>query len=231
VNRPRLDLWYRLGRLLARIFLPTFGSLTVEGRENVPSSGPIIIAANHQSEMDPAVMVYAIDRPVWFMAKRGLFAGPIASYFLRSVHVFPVDRDGRDFDALHWAQDRLDDGSALLVFPEGTRSPGHLSEPVDGLAYIALRTGVPVLPVAITGTEHIPMIRIPFHFRKMKVVIGEPFSFPPRTSRTDRTLLHSMSEEVMKHIAELLPPAYRGVYAEPRHEPSLTEGEPDSGDE
>ncbi len=214
---PRMDPWYRLGRLLSKIFLPTFGSMTVEGRENVPRTGPIIIAANHQSDADPAVIVYAVNRPVWFMAKRGLFAGPIASYFLRSVHVFPVDRDGRDFDALHWAQDRLDDGCALLVFPEGTRSPGHLTTPADGLAYIALRTGVPIVPVAITGTEHIPMLRIPFHFRKLKVVIGEPFSFPRRAERVSRELLHSMSEGVMERIAALLPPEYRGVYAEPKN--------------
>ena len=84
---PRIDSWYRLGRLLARIFIPTMGRIEVVGRENLPRTGPLIIAANHQSNSDPPVLVYAIDRPIWFMAKRGLFAGPILSYLLRSVHV------------------------------------------------------------------------------------------------------------------------------------------------
>ena len=176
---PRLDPWYRLGRLLSKIFLPTFGSIEVVGRENMPRQGPLLIACNHQSNSDPAIAVYAVDRPVWFMAKRGLFAGPVASYFLRSVHVFPVDRDGRDLDAVRWAQETLDRGRALLIFPEGTRSPGGLKEGTDGLAYIALRTGASIVPIGITGTEQIPgMWRTPFHFRKLRAVIGEPFTLP-----------------------------------------------------
>ena len=150
--RPRIDCWYRLGRLLSKIFLPTFDTMEVVGRENMPKHGPLLIAANHQSDSDPAVLVYAVDRPIWFMAKRGLFAGPIASYFLRSVHVFPVDRDGRDIEAVHWIQEMLDLDRALLIFPEGTRSPGALREATDGLAYVALRTGVPIVPIAMTGT-------------------------------------------------------------------------------
>ena len=215
MRRPRIDGWYRFGRLLAKIFLPTFGSMEVVGRENLPRHGPLLIACNHQSDSDPAVLVYAIDRPIWFMAKRELFAGPIASYFLRSVHVFPVDRDGRDFEALHWAQDVIDRDRALLIFPEGTRSPGALKPGTDGLAYIALRTGVPIVPIAITGTELVPrMIRTPFHFRKLKAVIGEPFTLPPVQGRIDRALLQSMTHRIMASIAALLPPSHRGAYAD-----------------
>lgn len=210
---PRIDLWYRFGRLLSKMFIPTFGSIEVVGRENLPKSGPLIIACNHQSNADPPIIVYGIDRPVYFMAKRGLFAGPVASYFLRSVHVYPVDRDGRDIDALRWAQGQLAQDRALLVFPEGTRSPGGLREGTDGLTYIALRTGAPVLPVAITGSELIPnMFRTPFHFKRLKVVIGEPFTLPPVEGRIARAELHRLTGRVMSRIAALLPPGYRGVY-------------------
>ncbi len=214
MHRRHLDLWYRLGRLLAKIFIPTFGRIEVVGQENVPPYGPVIIAANHQSYADPPVIVYAIPRPVWFMAKRGLFRNPIAAFFLRGVHVYPVDRDRRDVDALKWAQDALAHDRALLIFPQGTRSPGRLSEGNDGLTYLALRAGVPILPVAITGTEHIKgMVRIAFHFQRLKVVIGQPFSLPSIEGRLDRGILHSLTEEVMARIAMLLPDQYRGPYA------------------
>ncbi|MDE2838500.1 MAG: lysophospholipid acyltransferase family protein [Chloroflexota bacterium] len=208
------DCWYRLGRLLSRIFIPTFGSIRVTGRERVPKGGPLIIVANHQSNADPPVMVYAVPRPIFFMAKRSLFWGPIVSYLLRAVHVYPVDRDGRDVDALKWALRTLNSGRALLIFPEGTRSPGGLRKATDGLAYLALSSGAPVLPVAITGTERIRgMFRIAFHFQKLHVTIGEPFVLPRSEGRVDREQLQAATEEVMNRIAALLPPPYRGVYA------------------
>ncbi len=88
--RRGLDLFYRFGVLLAHIFLPTFGSLTVEGREHVPPEGPLIVASNHLSNADPPLMVYAMPRPIWFMAKRGLFWGPLISLALRAWHAHPV---------------------------------------------------------------------------------------------------------------------------------------------
>ena len=209
------DCWYRLGRVLSRIFIPTFGSIRVLGQEHVPRTGPLIIVANHQSNADPPVMVYAVPRPIFFMAKRSLFWGPVLSYLFRSVHVYPVDRDGRDMDALRWAQRTLGSGKALLVFPEGTRSPGGLRRATDGLAYLALSSGAPVLPVAITGTEHIRgMFRIAFHFQRLHVTIGEPFLLQRSEGRLDRTQLQAATGEVMARIAALLPEAYRGVYAE-----------------
>ena len=208
------DCWYRLGRVLSRIFIPTFGSITVTGQERVPRDGPLIIVANHQSNADPPVMVYAVPRPVFFMAKRSLFWGPMVSYLLRAVHVYPVDRDGRDMDALRWAQRTLESGRALLIFPEGTRSPGALRKATDGLAYLALSSGAPVLPVGITGTERIRgMFCIAFHFQRLRVTIGEPFTLPRGEGRLDRAQLQAATGEVMDRIAAVLPPEYRGVYA------------------
>lgn len=210
---PRIDALYRVGRFTAKVFLPTFGSLEVVGTENVPKRGAFLVSCNHQSDADPPVLIYSINRPIWFMAKRSLFRGPLLSFFFRKVHVFPIDRDGRDFEALHWAQDIVDSGRVLAIFPEGRRSPGGLSKGRDGLAYIALRTGAPVLPVAITGTEGIKhMLRMPFHFQKLRVVIGETYTLPP-APRIDRELLQVVTNKIMQSIADLLPPSYRGAYA------------------
>ena len=211
---PRIDILYRGGRFLAKVFMPTFGTLVVEGRENLPKTGPLLIASNHQSYTDPAVLIYAIDRPMWWMAKRSLFKGPLVSWFLHQVHVFGVNREKQDLAALAHAQKLLDEGRALLMFPEGTRHPGALGRGHDGMAYLALRTGVPIIPVAITGTESIPhVLRTPFHFRKLKAVIGEPYSLPP-ASRIDKQVLLGMTDNIMRSIAELLPPECRGVYAD-----------------
>ena len=216
MSRPRIDCLYRLGRLLSRIFLPTFGSIRVAGRENVPAAGPLIIAANHQSNADPPVLVYAVSRPINFMAKRSLFANAFVSFFFRMLHVYPVDRDGRDVDALRWALRMLDAGEALLIFPEGTRSPGALSEASDGLAYLALASGAPVLPVGIAGTERIgAMLRIPFHFQRLSVNVGEPFTLPAPDGRIDRAALRAGTNAIMERVAALLPPSYRGAYASP----------------
>ena len=212
---PRLDIWYRAGRLLTRIFLPTFGSVEVVGRGHVPLEGPLIVAANHQSYADPPVLVYAISRPMFFLAKRGLFVGPLVSYVFRMWHAYPVKQNGEAADSLRWAREILARDRALLVFPEGKRNPGGLGEGVDGLTYVALRSGAPILPVGITGTEKVAsMARIPFHFKRLKVVIGEPFTLPVVEGRIDRLELREMTHRIMGRIAELLPPDYRGFYAE-----------------
>jgi 1-acyl-sn-glycerol-3-phosphate acyltransferase len=218
LRRPRIDFLYRGGRFLAKVFLPTFGSMVVEGRENLPKTGPLLIASNHQSYTDPAVLIYAVDRPMWWMAKRSLFKGWFVSWFLRQVHVFGVNREKQDLAALAHAQKLLDEGKALLIFPEGTRHPGALGRGHDGMAYMALRTGVPIVPVALTGTELIPhVLRTPFHFQKLKAVIGEPYTLVP-SARIDKQMLLSMTDRIMRSIAELLPPEYRGVYSEASNE-------------
>ena len=214
MKMPRIDFLYRGGRFLSKIFLPTFGSMIVEGRENMPKTGAVLIASNHQSYTDPAVLIYSVDRPMWWMAKRSLFKNLFFGWFLRQVHCFGVEREGQDLAALAQATELLDRGRALLIFPEGTRYPGALGKGHDGIAYVALRTGVPIVPVAITGTDTIShVLMTPFHFRKLTAVIGKPYTLPTN-QRINRALLQEMTERVMISIAELLPPEYRGVYGE-----------------
>ncbi len=214
------DGWYKAAKLLARVMMPTFGRIEVEGVENVPPFGPLIIAANHQSNADPPVLVHAFPRPIWFVAKRGLFVTPPVRYILRRLHAYPVDRDGRDLDAVRWAMEQTAKDRALLVFPEGTRSPGALVSGEDGLAYLALRTQAPIIPVGVTGTERINnYVRVAFPLTRVKVAIGEPFTLPVVEGRLPRAALHSMTQTIMERIAALLPPAYRGVYGAERREP------------
>ena len=208
------DLWYRIGRLVARVMMGTFGRIEITGLENVPPFGSVILAVNHQSNADPPVMVYTMKRPVWFMAKRGLFKGPVASYFLHAVHVFPVDRDGRDVDAVHWAIQMLRQDKVLLLFPEGTRSPGKLRLATDGLTYLAMRSQAAIVPVGITGTEHLPgFARIVFPFRRITVSIGQAFTLPRIEGRVPREVLASLTTTIMERIAAQLPPEYHGAYA------------------
>lgn len=233
---PPFDLWYRFGRALARIFLPTFGSVEVVGKSRIPHDGPLIVAANHQSLLDPPLLVYAISRPLFFLAKSGLFMAPGVTCALKMWHAYPVNEDGVAADSLRWARKTLDRGRALLVFPEGKRNPGALGDGIDGLTYVALRSGAPILPVGIVGTEKSPaLLRIPFHFQRLKVVIGEPFHLPKVEGRVDRDELTRLTRHVMERIAGLLPPEYRGVYDSPAAgdapaEPDLDaepEGEPE----
>ena len=208
-----MNFWYWLGRLLIGCLMRLFGRVEVVGMENIPPFGPLILAPNHQSNADPPLLAVLFKRPIWFMGKRGLFANGVVAYFLRAFHVYPVNRDGRDVDALRWSVDMLSRDQVLVVFPEGTRQPGAMGEGTDGATYLALRSGAPMLPVGITGTEHISgFLRVAFPFRKLKVVIGQPYTLPGVQGRLSREALHSLTEQLMLRIAALLPPEYQGVY-------------------
>lgn len=206
---------YAVVRAVLRLLLWIFTELEVEGTENVPS-GPALIVCNHVNLMDPVVPIAVLKRRVTFMAKEEVFATPFLGPLLRALQVVPVAR-GRIASrrALQRAESFLQRGWVFCMYPEGTRSrrpgmgPGHA-----GAALLALRTGVPIVPAAITGTHLIlPEGRIfprrgPVSFR-----IGEPFQAERVTGRIARSVLEHLTEVIMRRIAALLPPEYRGVYA------------------
>ena len=207
--------FYYVIRLLVRILLLLLTRWQVRGSENVPSQGPVLVVANHLNLADPPLLSVSLGRKVVFMAKKELFRFRFIGYFIGGFGAFPVHRGQLDRKALRQAEQVLADGLALVMFPEGMRSrSGRLRPAFPGSALIALRTGVPILPVGITGTEKIKGVAWLLHRPKITVNIGPPFHLPPASSKLTKVELAKLTNYIMGRIAELLPLKYRGNYAE-----------------
>lgn len=185
----------------------------VKGKENVPAQGPLIIASNHLSLVDPPLLSASIQRRIVFMAKEELFHSLIFGPLVRGWRAFPVRRGLLDREALRQAQQVLEEGLVLGMFPEGQRSvSAKMQRAYDGASLVALRSGAPVLPVGITGTEK---LRNPIALLcrpEVVVNIGKPLSLRPTDGRLTRGQVASATNLIMLRIAELLPQSYRGVY-------------------
>lgn len=148
------------------------------GVENVPKSGPLILAPNHFSQMDHFFIGLYLRRKVRFMAKSQMFGPPVLTYVYKHGGVFPVRRGHHDEEAIETARTILSQGEMLLVYAEGGRSrSGKLKEVKPGIGRIALESGAPVVPVAIHGSEKVRRWKR-FSFPKVTVRFGEPLSFP-----------------------------------------------------
>ena len=227
-----MGLVYNTANLLLRGALRIFGDWKVEGRECVPPRGPLIIVSNHQSNMDPPILAVSIPRRINFMAKRGLFQNPVASRFFKAYGAFPINPSGNDLAAIQRSIRMLSRDAALVIFPEGTRSPGAMRKAIPGIAMIALRSGAPILPVGITGTEVIgPPWQVAIPKGQFRVMIGQPFSVPPMEGTVVRGQLEAITTMIMERVATLLPESYRGVY-DPRMNGVVSEAaRGDSGNE
>jgi 1-acyl-sn-glycerol-3-phosphate acyltransferase len=148
------------------------------GREHLPRSGPLLLASNHRSFLDPFVIGTLVRRPVYYMAKRELFEKRWQAWILNALGAFPVDRGAGDTDAMATAKAILARGDCVVVFPEGTRiRTGALADPKRGIGRLALETGAPVAPVAVIGSEQ---VRRGWRIRprKVRVRVGRPVLFP-----------------------------------------------------
>lgn len=209
-----MDIIYGSGVALARICFSVFSKCKVEGTESIPPRGPLIVAANHLSNADPALVMASLNRRLYSLAKQGLFENPLTSIIMKGMGTHPVNREGNDLGALRWALNLLDQDKAILIFPEGKRSRNAaLERSRPGIGYIALRSQAPVLPIAITGTENIPgMWRVAFPLCGITVKIGQPFTLPYIEGKLNRSLLQQASDIIMGRVSDLLPPSYRGFY-------------------
>ncbi len=169
---------YWLVRAVLQPFFRVYFRLTRIGREHVPKQGPVIIAANHRSFLDPFVIATMARRPMYYVAKKELFRKRWQAWVLNNLGAFPVDRGSGDAEMIETAKAILARGDIVLIFPEGTRiRPGSLGKPKRGVGRLALETGVPVVPVAVLGTE---AVRRGWRIRPHKVRIraGRPLRFP-----------------------------------------------------
>jgi len=196
--------------------------VTVRGLENVPATGGAILVSNHLNNADPCVIPGVLKRRVVSMAKKEMFKWPIVNVLFKAIGAFPVDRQGADLGALREAQRVVNSGLLLLMFPEGTRSRDcQLKEGFPGTALVAYRTGKPVIPIAITGTERVPwpwLFVRPFIGPKVTVTFGKPF-FPPAADRITAQAAKTATDDIMLHIAEILPDEYRGAWRERLRQP------------
>lgn len=170
----------------------------VEGADNLPRQGGVVIVANHTSFWDPVVVGCAFKRRVFFMAKEELFRIPLFGTLITLLGAFPVQRDRIDRRALRLAMQKLSAGHPVVIFPEGRRShTGELLKPQLGAALLAIKGGVPILPVALHGTRGI--------IGKVRVRVGEPMSFPELYgTKPSRATLEAVSGHLMEKIAALL---------------------------
>ncbi|MBU4224329.1 MAG: 1-acyl-sn-glycerol-3-phosphate acyltransferase [Chloroflexi bacterium] len=193
-----------------------------EGVENVPLDGPLILYGNHIALIDPIMIIHALPRNIIPLAKIETYAYPLIGIFPKLWHVIPVRRGEVDRDALRACLDVLAADEIIWVAPEGTRRPAF-EEAKDGLAYIASRSGAPLLPIAVDGTIGFPAL--PFSKRwkgpGVHLKFGRPFRFksgarpPARTSgRCGRAELAQMTAEAMYVLSAILPPERRGVFAD-----------------
>lgn len=169
--------WYRFVRFLAYVVGRVVWGVRVEGRENVPRSGPLLVTSNHVSYLDPPVVAGVIPREIGFVAKRELFTVPVLGSLIRTLNAMPLDRSRLSVEELDRYGAFLKDGKALLYFPEGTRSrTGRLGKAKIGVGVLLARHPVTVVPVYVTGTD--TLFRSMLRRGRLRVVFGRPYALP-----------------------------------------------------
>ncbi|MEE8470364.1 MAG: lysophospholipid acyltransferase family protein [Dehalococcoidia bacterium] len=205
-----MGLFYLGATATMKVLLIAFTRWHVEGKENVPRRGPLIIVSNHLSVVDPPLLSASIPRRIEFMAKQELFEPRLMGFVVRSYGAFPIRRGQLDRAAMRRALDGLRSGLVLGMFPEGKRSPNaRLQSAQLGASLLAGRSGVPVLPVGITGSEQVRGRGFILRRPRITVNIGRPFSLPTVSEGSTRDRLTQHSDLMMERIAELLPQRYR----------------------
>jgi 1-acyl-sn-glycerol-3-phosphate acyltransferase len=186
----------------------------VDGLEFLPKQGPAILMINHIAFVDPIIVLHLVPRNIVPLAKIEVYNYPIVGIFPRLWGVIPVHREESDRRAVQRALEVLRSGEMILVAPEATRSP-QLQEGKVGVAYLASRTGAPIIPVAIDGTVGFPALRFTARWRQPGAMIrfGRPFRYRLDLRHPGKEQLRLMTDEAMYILARMLPEKRRGVYA------------------
>jgi 1-acyl-sn-glycerol-3-phosphate acyltransferase len=181
--------------------------IQVRGQENIPTTGPVILAVNHLSWADPIAMGVALKRPAFYLAKEGVFKHPLTRWIVTATGQIKVDRTvGKNEGALDTALDLLKQGLVVGVFPEGTRSrPGQVKRGKTGLARIAAVSGAPIVPVGMDTGHFWPRGRsMPYLGRPVYIDIGKPFTLDIKPEDIgDKVKLRDATDEVMDKVRVL----------------------------
>ncbi len=204
-------------RSIVRLVMKLIADIEIHGREKLPS-GNVIVAANHLGRLDTAVLLCIIDRedlimPVAEKYKNHLLYGAIG----RAANAIWLNRFEADYSALRQILNRMKQGGMLVIAPEGTRSKTEaLQEGKMGVAFLAVKSGYPVLPVALTGTEDRRVVENLKHFRRSKIIVnaGDLMEIHIPAGKGREQAMRQATEEIMCRIGVMLPPKYRGVYAD-----------------
>ena len=201
---------HRLSTAACRLVTRLLARVTVRGVEQVPAAGPLLVTMNHLGGADPFLCIAHLPRPLTIAGKREIFSWPVLGWVARAYGMIPITRGEPDRATLRLLLDRLAGGAALLIAPEGRESrTGALEPGKTGPAFLAQHADVPILPVAITGTAWNRVLPTWQRLRRppVTVTIGAPYHLPPGLPR------RAAADEIMRRLATLLPPDYRGVYS------------------
>lgn len=210
---------FAVGPLARALFRPW-----VKGLDHIPEDGPAILASNHLSFSDSVFLPVIVPRPVRFLTKKDYFVGSgpsgwLTRKFFDITGQIPMDRSGgrASQDSLNAGERALHEGALLGIYPEGTRSPdGRLHRGKLGVARMALKTRVPVIPVAMIGTDKVQPIgrKVPTPGRRVGVIIGEPMTFDAHYDHADdRFAQRAVADEIMYQIMRLSGQEYVDAYA------------------
>lgn len=204
----RFGIWSFLNRLWFKMY--------VEGWENIPADGPLLLMGNHMGNLDPVIMIsFFPDRDIVPMAKTEAWERFFLRFFVSHWGAIPVRRGEGDLAALKATLKLVQEGSIGMLYAEGTRSKTGLIQGQEGTAYIALKTDAVVVPVAIWGTRELLSCWFK-EFRRLPVYMrfGPPFRFKHEGRKLPREHFREMTDEAMYRIAELLPEQWRGYYSD-----------------
>jgi len=184
----------------------------VLGTENFPTDGPFLIASNHASHLDPPIVGSQVFRQMRFFARKSLWSGRVSRWWLDNVETIPVDRDSGDIGAIKRVLQALKENRAIVLFPEGTRSPdGQLQKAKAGVGFMACKTGVPVVPCRVYGSFAAfgKGAKIPHFGSPVTIVFGQPI---PASDYDDpsagKARYEKAAQRIMTHIAAIPEPVY-----------------------
>jgi 1-acyl-sn-glycerol-3-phosphate acyltransferase len=220
---------FKITRALIRLLFRLIARIEVQGMENVPPSGGLVAVTNHVGRIDPGLAYVLIDRDdIIMLVAEKYRETAIFRWLTWAIDGIWVDRFNADFNAVRACLRRLKRGGMLVIAPEGTRSPtGSLIRARSGAGFLAMKSGAPILPSAVTGTEDAEVKARLRRLRRIDIHVrfGKPFRLAPLAGADRDRALEAYDDEIMCRIAALLPPDRRGAYSDhPRLAELLGEG-------